>query len=227
MRISRPAGQPERSVERVGVDSQTTIAGSRATPDPVRRPGDNPSQPLRKPPQTDRTPPDRPPRFARPHEHQPPRQNHLDDARSNPARVEIRRASGTKTVATARQPHLGRHPAPSADHVPPMTRDRRAHPWWQTTTDRESFVDREKTGNCALVRNPVQTGPQRIGLMNGADVHRMCRTPGPQHPLQPALPTTLMSAQLNVKPNAPDAVRKTRGYPRFNENAPKSARTDK
>lgn len=35
-----------------------------------------------------------------------------------------------------------------------------------------------------------------------------------------------MSAQINVKPDAPDAVRKTRGYLRFNENAPKSVRTD-
>lgn len=80
--------------------------------------------------------------------------------------------------------------------------------------------------NPAPANNQAQTRTSRTDPSEDTSGPHACRTPVQRHPHQPAQPTPPTSAHLKAKHHAPDSMRKTRGYPRFDENAPTSMRTD-
>ncbi|SKM24401.1 Uncharacterised protein [Mycobacteroides abscessus subsp. abscessus] len=218
--------RPNQAETRVDADIQRATEDWPAAPDQAPRPGGNPSQLPRTQQPNGQISPDPLPRSGHHREHRARALNHPGAARNSPEHDLHHLPNGTKMVVIQRQSRPGQHPAPSTDHVPATTHGQHEYQYGKTTTNPGNCVDHGTKENSAPVNSQAQTGTSRTGLAGGTSCHHACRTPVQRHPHQQAKPTLPTSAHLKVKHRAPDSMRKTRGYPRFNENAPTSVRTD-
>ncbi|SKU32707.1 Uncharacterised protein [Mycobacteroides abscessus subsp. massiliense] len=197
-----------------------------AAPDQAHPPGDNPSQPPRSQPPIGRISLDPQPQSGHQRAHPSPAPSHPGAAQNSPEHDSRRRANETKMAATQRQPRPDQRLVPSTDHVQTTTHDQHAHPSAKTTTNPENCADHDRKENPAPAHNQARTETSRTAPAESANSPHGCRTLSQRHPHQQAQPTPPTSAHLKAKHRAPESMRKTRAYPRFNENAPTSVRTD-